>query len=261
MLVYKVTNITNGKVYIGQTVKTLEERRRTHYHAASCKTRPNVRHFIHALRKNSKSDFIWECVFISEHQELIDDKEIELISKYQSTNHTKGYNIQLGGKGGKHSEETKVLIGQAQIGKLNHAYGKCGKLSKSSKPVINLVTKEVFESANLAAKHAQDAVSKVCQVCRGERFWTKGQVYRYLDDMMQPIKLVPPKGRGDVYYNKDDNKLFLTALSIYKSGLYGYVGSSTPQAKKILKTLPWQKVTLGELDDMLISVPSENIFS
>ena len=48
MLIYKLTNLTNGKLYIGQTIKTWEKRK-VAYNAA-IKSKNNQR-IVNALRK------------------------------------------------------------------------------------------------------------------------------------------------------------------------------------------------------------------
>ena len=57
MLIYKVTNTTNTKVYIGMTTLTLEERKKEHYK----KFRLNLRDqsFYAALHKYGWDSFAW----------------------------------------------------------------------------------------------------------------------------------------------------------------------------------------------------------
>ena len=59
MIIYKVTNKVNGKIYIGQTVRTLEQRKWQHLDAAKngCKT-----HFYNAIRKYGEDNFVFEII-------------------------------------------------------------------------------------------------------------------------------------------------------------------------------------------------------
>ena len=50
MIIYKITNLVNNKVYIGQTTLTIEERFKTHWKDANRKDRP-TRYFHRALKK------------------------------------------------------------------------------------------------------------------------------------------------------------------------------------------------------------------
>ena len=53
-LIYKVTNIINNKIYIGQTIQSLKERKRQHYKFA--KSKKNYK-FSNALNKYDANNF------------------------------------------------------------------------------------------------------------------------------------------------------------------------------------------------------------
>jgi hypothetical protein len=55
MLVYKVTNLFNKKVYIGQTIHTLEQRRKSHYSKANREQKYS--YFLYALKKQLNFPF------------------------------------------------------------------------------------------------------------------------------------------------------------------------------------------------------------
>ena len=94
-IIYKVTNQENNKIYIGQTIQTLQERKNKHYYKASQKDDYNT-HFINALRKYPKNSFIWEIIDEADSQEELDKKEKEWILHYDSIE--KGYNTKDGGQ-------------------------------------------------------------------------------------------------------------------------------------------------------------------
>ena len=113
-IIYKVTNKLNGKVYIGQTTKSISIRRSEHY---SCS---RDYHFHKAIRKYNKSDFIWEEIDTAKTKEELDNKEIYYISLYNT--YKEGYNMTFGGstrKGYRCSEDTKELIRHTKIGNTN----------------------------------------------------------------------------------------------------------------------------------------------
>ena len=187
MLIYKITNQINNKIYIGQTTRTLQERiysyRQEFLYAKI--SRP----IIAAMRLYGIENFIFEILEddISSKEEL-DEKEKYYIQFYSSLTYQNGYNVELGGNSaGKHSEETKKKISEAQVGEKNHRFGKTGKEDAMSKPIIELTTGKTFESANLAAKFFGLCFSHVCAVARGERGSTGGMVFRYLDENNKPI--------------------------------------------------------------------------
>ena len=94
-IIYKVTNQENDKVYIGQTIQTLQERKNKHYYKARQENDYNT-HFINALRKYPENSFTWEIIDTANSQEELDKKEKEWIAYYNSVE--EGYNTKDGGE-------------------------------------------------------------------------------------------------------------------------------------------------------------------
>lgn len=94
MLIYKATNIINNKVYIGQTRKTLEERKLQHI-KKSHRSKDDCR-FHKALREYGEENFIFEIIEDDISTQLkLNEREIFWINFYDSYN--VGYNSTLGG--------------------------------------------------------------------------------------------------------------------------------------------------------------------
>lgn len=96
--IYKITNKLNGKIYIGQTVKSLEKRFQKH----CWETTENDKYHLNmaikkAIRKYGKENFTIELIEEVETDKL-DEREVYWISFYDSYN--KGYNCTLGGQNG-----------------------------------------------------------------------------------------------------------------------------------------------------------------
>lgn len=87
MIIYKHTCISNGKSYIGLTVKTMEARWVEHCSDAN---RNKKRKFFAALNKYGKENWLHEVLFESDNEAEILDKEIEFIEKFDSVKN--GYN-------------------------------------------------------------------------------------------------------------------------------------------------------------------------
>lgn len=188
MLIYIIKNKINDKVYIGQTVRTLSERIED-YRKESLYY-PDSRPIIRAMARYGFQNFYWEVLEdgIIDLDEL-DQKERQYIQEYQCLCSQNGYNVEKGGRGkGKHSEETKKKIGDAQRGEKNHRFGKCGKETYNSRPVIDLTTGKIYESACLAAKDTKLNFSHVCAVARGTRGSTGHRVFRYIDEQQNIIQ-------------------------------------------------------------------------
>lgn len=114
MLIYKVTNLQNGKVYIGQTGGTLEYRRNKHEKESLNENRKTV-YFHNALIKYGFDNFKWEIIKDNiQTQKELDDLEIYYIDFYKSANKEFGYNLKLGGKfGGIFNEEARKNLGES----------------------------------------------------------------------------------------------------------------------------------------------------
>tara|TARA_R110000782_G_C14669905_1_gene398861 strand:- start:40 stop:696 length:657 start_codon:yes stop_codon:yes gene_type:complete len=95
MIIYKVTNKVIGKVYIGQTCKQLDERKRAHYKSSRL---GSTTHFHRALSKYGVSHFDWEELVVCNSKEELNELERKFINEYDSFKN--GYNMTLGGDGG-----------------------------------------------------------------------------------------------------------------------------------------------------------------
>ncbi len=92
---YKITNLINNKLYIGQTIQPTK-RWYDHRNAAA---RP-VQIISRAIHKYGAHNFIFEVIATSKTQEDANLIEILLIQQYESHISTgKGYNTSLGGTG------------------------------------------------------------------------------------------------------------------------------------------------------------------
>jgi group I intron endonuclease len=183
LIIYKITNDFNNKVYIGQTIyNDLKKRIKTY--KSEIQFRDGTRPIIQEIRKHGIDHFTWEVLEkdINSQQEL-DEKEIAYIKEYKSLTSQNGYNADVGGRGqGPRSEETKKKIGDAQRGKLNHMYGKTGAKNATSKKVMELTTGKTYESACEAARDLGINFSHICATARGKRGSTKGYVFLYVDE-------------------------------------------------------------------------------
>ena len=92
MIVYKAVNKINGKIYVGQTCKTLDERKSVHFK----KARGGVRtHFYDAIRKYGEDAFEFSVICVADTKEDLNLLETYYIQKYNSIKC--GYNMVDGG--------------------------------------------------------------------------------------------------------------------------------------------------------------------
>lgn len=88
-IIYKATSCTTGLSYIGQTIKSLEERAKAHWQSKKNKSK-----FHDALLELGKDDFVWEVLEEVEEIEL-SEREKYWIAFYDS--YYNGYNSDAGG--------------------------------------------------------------------------------------------------------------------------------------------------------------------
>lgn len=145
MIIYKATNLINGKIYIGQTKNTLNERVDEHWNNRNCKQYKN-NYFSNALKKYGLEGFEWEEFDSGESIEELNYLEKYWIKWYRSNNRKYGYNGTDGGygiRGFKHSEKTK--INHSKIMKEKFASGQMIPPYKGKK-----IPKNVKEKMSLA---------------------------------------------------------------------------------------------------------------
>lgn len=92
--IYAITNIKNGKKYIGQSIN-IKQRLYSHkYHLR--KGIHNNKHLQRSFDKYGEDNFLFEILTECPIEQL-DELEIKLISKHYTTNDKKGYNTERGG--------------------------------------------------------------------------------------------------------------------------------------------------------------------
>jgi len=137
MIIYKAISKNSGKSYIGQTSKSLEERKVSHKCDSNRKDKSKF-YFHNAIRKYGFEDFEWEILEdgIQEDKKL-NEREIYWIKKL-GTFGKNGYNMTGGGDGvgsgenhpwfgRKCSEEHKRKLSELNKGERNPMYGRCGE--------------------------------------------------------------------------------------------------------------------------------------
>jgi group I intron endonuclease len=204
--IYKIINKIDGKMYIGQTIKDLEERWRQH-----CNPKSNCRYLKSAIKKYGVNSFEFKLICICFDNDL-DNYECFYMNKY-NTLVPNGYNLREGGNSGKHNEETKrkisetlknrtdIIRGKSQLGK-PHTEEIKNKISKSligikQKPEsiqkrrellikhnvfkIDKETGKVLEIFNgyvEAAKNVGTHKSAIWSVCNGKAKTSKGFIWK-----------------------------------------------------------------------------------
>lgn len=175
MFLYKITNLINGKIYIGITTTSIGKRIASYKSAV--KKNKNQR-IILAMIKYGFDNFKFEVLCETNNKEDLKKKEISAIEQFSSTNPMVGYNVSPGG----------FLPSEDQIRK-NSELNKGKKLTKEHKSKISksLIGHEVSEKVR---EHAKVQVLKMAGWNKG----TKG-VMKPNSGSFSADKLAPNKGR------------------------------------------------------------------
>jgi hypothetical protein len=181
MIIYKITNILNNKVYIGLTVQNLNDRFKQHLNGVNSGSNCQLHR---AIRKygveNFKVEKICRCNSIDKMKKL----EILFIKKFNSFEN--GYNMTSGGdgctdywKGKKHKQSTKDLMKIKMIGNDNAKFRvnfvKVDLLDSDGKII------KTFNSIKEAADELKiKCPSDITSYCRGyKKSFNKGFIFRY----------------------------------------------------------------------------------
>lgn len=107
MIIYKITNKINGKVYIGQTTQSIEKRWKGHYSKAFYEQKSTV--IYNAIRKYGPENFTIEEIDGANSLSELNYLETHYIYKYESLA-PNGYNLSSGGRNKKHHYSTIIKL-------------------------------------------------------------------------------------------------------------------------------------------------------
>jgi group I intron endonuclease len=166
--IYKITNVVNGKVYIGQSIDILE--RWKYYRRLKCKGQKKLySSFVKYGLESHTFEIIKECLELElnyyerHYQEFYNvlHKDLGLNLRYAKTNDKSGSfseetrkklseSLKGKNKGKKHTEERKRKISESGKGRKNSNDHKIKLYEANCKKVINLQNGFIYDSVQLA---------------------------------------------------------------------------------------------------------------
>ena len=207
--IYTIKNMTDKKIYVGQTIQDVESRWKDHLKKGS-----NCRYLKSAINKYGVDNFEFKLVCITFDNQL-DDMEIKYIEQYNCLV-PNGYNLRLGGNSGRHHAETKqkisdtlkrryendiIRLNNPRIGKplseitkkkLSEVHkGKHNSQESINKGIISRRKNKViqldidgnrlnsFDSCKEASEYIGTTRSNICMCCNGKTKTAKGYVWKY----------------------------------------------------------------------------------
>lgn len=172
--IYKITNKVNNKIYIGKTIKTIEERFNQHILTA-IKHRYKRSHFYDAINLYGENNFYVEELQQCDTKEELNQQERYWINQLNSRDQNIGYNIHEGGLGG------KTYIGKYQWPENSKkAWYACQHLPASEKQkamlsarrkncIVSQETREKLRQKQLGRKYGEATIEKLRIAMTGER--------------------------------------------------------------------------------------------
>jgi predicted GIY-YIG superfamily endonuclease len=160
--IYKLENLIDGKVYVGQTTNF---KRRRNDHISLMRKGHRNRWIKDAVDKYGYENF---DVFILEEcpEELLDEKEIYWVNKLKSYDRNYGYNNSMGGKN--HvvvSEQTKKLMSKALRGEKS-------RTATIKESTANLIVQLLMAGGSIHGIAKQLGIShKIVESIRSKRKW------------------------------------------------------------------------------------------
>lgn len=182
-IIYRATNKTNGKVYIGQTTVALSQRKSSHLHDA--KKQKVKTYFYNALSTYGLDAFEWEIIDAASSIEELDYMEKHWIRFYRSTNRNHGYNLDEGGGNGKRNDETKAKLSLLMKEKYQNGYVHPGKGKKQSEKA-----KQNFAEAIKTRKEEGGYVSprRGVPICQDKKEKQRESLRKYYNRSLEPKK-------------------------------------------------------------------------
>lgn len=203
-MIYCVKHLPTGRHYVGQTFRTLEQRKAEHIYQSQY---GKLKFFHRALIAHTPEEFEWREL-VSGIETLAEANRLESLWIHELRSHVSmnGFNLTFGGEGSsgfRHTEESREKIGDTfrcipksldqrlKMGKaisgsknaighvstIGHASKSAGK-HHSCKPVLQLDLENrviaEFPSVTDAAKHVNVSGSAISGCCRGKMYTVAG---------------------------------------------------------------------------------------
>lgn len=189
MLIYKIHNTINDKVYVGKTI-SFKQRVNKHKQHLN-KGIHNNKYLQNSWNKHTSDKFefsiIEEC-----SQDNVDEREIFWIAKLKANNSKYGYNLTFGGEGGIHNESTRKILSEKQNKNKKKVYG----FSKDGKFIKD------WDSIKDCAK------SLICNPCdvrrtiRREQITCKGIILQDNNIFIERTRIILPKGNDGKFMKR-----------------------------------------------------------
>lgn len=180
-VIYKIENLVNGKVYIGQTVRTFKARKDQHLYELRSGIKRNIK-LQSSWNKHGESSFEFSVIGNYPIHQL-DEKEIYYIEKYNSFRD--GYNMTTGGNQVMHNQRHTLEAKNKMSKKLKEKWSDesfiikmqqrpiyYGSESPRSTKIICINDQKIFPSMIEAGEYYGIGLKKISSNCVGKCKYT-----------------------------------------------------------------------------------------
>lgn len=228
MIVYKITNVKNKKVYIG---KDIHGNKRIQFHKNALKGgyHPN-KHLQNAWTKYGESCFIFEI--IDKLTKEFSEQDLALLEKqrileHDSTNPSKGYNKTFGGEGCLATQQTKQKMRDRSLGR---------KVLPKTRKTISSKIKHLWETGVYANRKSNS------EVTQSEEYKNKISIAARPNGW-KDIVLISPE--GNVYNNIINLKTFCKENKLHYRAMRNTIVLSPRIDKKPRTYRGWKIIKVG----------------
>jgi len=236
MFVYKITNIINKKVYIGQTKTSLKRRFKQHLKQTVCKKLSN------AIKKYGSENFTIECIEEVNCPKLLDEREEYWIKYYNSVKN--GYNILESKKGFK--------LTKKQI----KSYKENFKKRQHTPVIIKHVETNVeicFISIGECARFLNCNRTRIYEALRKSTRKYKKYLFRFAnEDFKEPEQLRYPQERCVIGIDVKNYKIYLYS-KLKNCNLDNFVADCVSNACKGKRNHTYKKIKWFYLTEFLLN--------
>lgn len=166
-VVYIVTHLASGRVYVGQTKQSVRARWAQH-----C-SQPHCARLHRAIKKYGPDAFSVGVVAQADAQDSLDAAEVFFIEQMRATDRDKGFNLMTAARGGRHTAESRNKMSQALTAAWDDPE-KRARWSASRRRPCRLDVAAKIAASNTGKRHTEETKALLSE--RRKEMWRDPQI-------------------------------------------------------------------------------------